>query len=128
MRAERFRVPMAEINVTPMVDVTLVLLIIFMVAAPLLQQGILVELPKAATTQEATDANVAITLTREHVVYVNNAVVTLKELRQRLAGLPSDRPILIRADRHASVGRLVELWDLCREAGFNKVHIMTLNE
>ncbi|MBI4354945.1 MAG: biopolymer transporter ExbD [Candidatus Omnitrophica bacterium] len=128
MRAERFRGPMAEINVTPMVDVTLVMLIIFMVAAPLLQQGIAVQLPKATATQEATDADLAITLTREHVVYFNNAVVTLKELRSRLAGLQSDRPVLIRADRHASVGRLVELWDLCREVGLNKVQILTLNE
>ncbi len=127
MRAERYRAPVSEINVTPMVDVVLVLLIIFMVAAPMLQQGIEVALPKAATSQTLTDSHPTITLTKEHAVYFNGAVVTLRELRGKLAGLKSGQPILIRADRNARVNELVALWDLCREAGFPQVRITTLS-
>ena len=117
----------SDINVTPMVDVMLVLLIIFMVAAPLLDQGIDVALPQAATSQRLVGSGVSITLTREHVLYFNNQVVTLKELRRQLSGL-KHQPVQIRADRNAYVSRLVELWDLCRDAGFKEIHIATMTE
>ena len=120
--------PLAEINVTPLVDVMLVLLIIFMVAAPLLEQGIEVNLPKAGTSQRLAESNAVITLTKEHAVYFNDAAVTLKQMRQRLGTLKTDQPILIRSDRSARVDKLIELWDLCRSAGFLKIRIMTLSE
>lgn len=117
----------SEINVTPMVDIMLVLLIIFMVAAPLLDQGIDVALPQAATSERLGGSGLSVTLTREHVLYFNNQVVTLKQLRQQLSGL-KHQPIQIRADRNAYVSRLVELWDLCRDAGFKEIHIATMTE
>ncbi len=120
--------PLSEINVTPLVDVMLVLLIIFMVAAPLLEQGIEVNLPKAGTGQRLTESNAVITLTKEHAVYFNDVAVTLKEVRQKLANFKSDQPLLIRSDRSARVDKLIELWDLCRSAGFLKIRIMTLSE
>ena len=128
MRADATGTPLSEINVTPLVDVMLVLLIIFMVAAPMLQQGIHVTLPKAGTSQQVNSAEVVITLTKEHVVYFNDQVVTLKALRRKLAGLKSQEPILIRADRNAYVNKLIELWDLCRDVGFREVHIATLTD
>ena len=128
MKTPAARAPLADINVTPMVDVMLVLLVIFMVAAPLPEKGISVTLPKMATSQQVTRSGVAITLTKEHVIYFNDQVVTLKDLRHSLAELPHDQPVAIRADGHAYVRRLMELWDLCRDAGFREIRIMTLTE
>ena len=117
----------SQINVTPMVDVMLVLLIIFMVAAPMLDQGIDVTLPKAATSKPGGGSGLTVTLTKAHVLYFNEHVVTLKELRQQLTGAPR-QPILIRADRNAYVSKLVDLWDLCRDVGFTEIHIATMSE
>ena len=128
MNAAEHRAPMAEINVTPMVDVMLVLLVIFMVAAPLLEKGISVTLPTMATSQQVNESGLSITLTKEHVIYFNDRVVTLKELRRSLAGLLHNQPVAIRADGNAYVKRLMELWDLCRETGFREIRIMTLTE
>ncbi len=128
MRTLPNRTILAEINVTPVVDVTLVLLIIFMVAAPMLQQGIDVALPKATTSQQLTGSGLVITLTKEHVIYFNERVVTLKALRQQLTALKGGQSLLIRADRYAYVNKLVELWDLCRDTGFHEIHIATLSD
>ena len=126
MRTDSRRAPLAEINVTPLVDVMLVLLIIFMVTAPLLRQGFNVSLPKAVTGKRAPSTDLLITLTKEHVVYLNDEVITLKELRQRLAGVKERQPVFIRADRYAYVTHLIELWDLCRQAGLRDIHVATL--
>ena len=111
-----------------MVDVMLVLLVIFMVAAPLLEKGINVALPKASTSQRVTGPGVTVTLTKDHVVYLDNTVVTLQELRRTFKGMPHDQPVAIRADGNAYVRRLMELWDLCRETGFREIRILTLAE
>ena len=128
MRISAPRTPLSEINVTPFVDVMLVLLVIFMVAAPLLDRGINVSLPKAATGQRVSGAGLTITLTKEHIIYFQNEVVTLKELRRKLTELGTTQPILIRSDQSAYVRRLVELWDLCRDSGFREIHIATLTD
>ncbi len=128
MRSHRSHAVIAEINVTPLVDIMLVLLVIFMLAAPMMQQGIEVNLPKAATGEQLADSNPVITLTKDQVIYFNGKLVTPAALRRKLAGLKGNLPILIRSDRAAHVDKLVELWDLCREAGFRQVHITTLTE
>lgn len=128
MRIGSRGLPLSEINVTPLVDVMLVLLIIFMVAAQLMEQGIDVALPQASTSKGLNSSGLTITLTREHVIYLNEQIMTLKELRHELSSLKGGRPILIRADRSAYVSKLVQLWDLCRDAGFREIHIATLSE
>ena len=128
MRIDSYRTAMSEINVTPLVDVMLVLLIIFMVTAPMLRQGIDVTLPKAATSKHVSVSGVEITLTKDHLVYLDGELVTLKELRRNLSSVGGGKPVLIRADRFAYVDKLIGLWDLCRETGFREVHIATLSE
>ncbi len=125
MNASATRAPLAEINVTPLVDVMLVLLIIFMISAPLLSRGIAVALPKAGTSQRLTGSGLTITLTREHLIYLNQEVVTLGDLRHQLTGSAHEQPVLIQADSDAYVSRLVQLWDLCRDLGFQEIHIAT---
>ncbi len=128
MKTSGPRMPMAEINVTPVVDVMLVLLVIFMVAAPMLDKGISVSLPKMATSQKVQGSGLSITLTKDHLIYFNDQVVTLKELRHTLTGLPHSQPVAIRADGNAYVNRLMELWDLCRDVGFREIRILTLSQ
>lgn len=129
MRTHSRWAPVSDINVTPMVDVMLVLLVIFMVSAPFMDQGISVALPRAATGQEVGgSSDLEIVLTKEHVIYVDKEVLTLEELRGRLHDTDRARPVLIRADERAYVSRLVELWDACREFGFREIHIATTTE
>ena len=128
MRMVSQRTLVSDINVTPLVDVVLVLLIIFMVTAPLLRQGFNVTLPRAATGKAVPSTELVMTLTKDHMVYLNDEVVTLNELRQKLAHFTGDRPVFIRADRHAYVNNLIQLWDLCREMGVRDIHVATLTE
>ena len=86
-------------------------------------------LPKAGTAKELNAATgIAVTLTKEHVIYLNDEIVTLKELRRRLSNMRPAHSVLIRSDRSAYVSKLVELWDLCRDAGLREIHIATLTE
>ncbi len=128
MRVADRKTFVSEINVTPLVDVMLVLLIIFMVTAPMLQQGFKVALPAAATGKRVPNVGATITLTKEHVVYFNNEVVTFTELRQKLAGIKGAYPVFIRSDRYAYVNHLIALWDLCRDMGVRDIHVATVTE
>jgi len=117
------------VDIAPLIDVVFLQLIYFMLTSSfVLQPGIRITLPKAATSQNISASQLIITLTKDHVIYLDKEVVTLKELRQQLAGLGSGKPVLIRSDRYAYVDKLIELWDLCRDAGFREVHIATLPE
>ncbi|MDP3786603.1 MAG: biopolymer transporter ExbD [Candidatus Omnitrophota bacterium] len=89
------------------------------------QTAIKVTLPKAVTSQTVAEESVVVTITREKVVYFNEAVVSLKELALKLEGLPKDKPLLIKADRGTSLERVVEVWDICRNAGIPQVNIAT---
>jgi biopolymer transport protein ExbD len=112
-----------------MIDVVFQLLLFFMLTSSfVLQPGIPITLPQAASSQQVTHASLSITLTKDHLIYLNDELVTLKELRRKLASARGTQPILIRSDRYAYVNRLIELWDLCREAGFHEVRIATLPE
>ena len=128
LRTDSRRSFLSDINVTPMVDVTLVLLIIFMVAAPMMREGIKVTLPKAVTGQRVEGSGGGISLTKDHLVYLNEEVVTMKELRRKLSRRDRSEAVLIQADRHAYVSKLMDLWDLCRDVGLTEIHIATLSE
>ena len=112
-----------------MIDVVFLQLIYFMLTSSfVLSPGIRVILPKATTSQRLSISDLVITLTKDHVIYWEEEVVTLKELRKRLNDVWGNKPVLIRADRHAYVDKLIELWDLCRDSGYKEVHIATLSE
>ena len=117
------------VDIAPMIDVVFQQLIYFMLTSSfVLSPGIRITLPKAMTSQRIASSNLVISLTKEHVIYWEEEVVTLHELRQRLKRAGTEKPILIRADRHAYVDKLIELWDLCRDTGHQEVHIATLSE
>ena len=126
--AKRWAEPV-PIDIAPMIDIVFQQLIYFMLTSSfVLHPGIRVHLPKAQTSQQMSASNLVITLTKDHVIYWDEQVVTLKELRKRLRQAGGDKPVLIRADRHAYVDKLIELWDLCRDAGYKEIHIATLSE
>lgn len=119
-----------QIDIAPLIDVVFQLLIFFMLSSSFtFQSGINVKLPKAVTSDVIKEENFIVTITGENVIYLNGAVTTLKELKQQL-GRPAgkDRPLLIKADRRASVGRIVDVWDLCRALGIEKINIATDQE
>ena len=129
MRLARRWTEPVPVDIAPMIDVVFQQLIYFMLTSSfVLYPGIRVTLPKAETAKNLSISNLVITLTKEHVIYWDEEVITLKELRRKLRQAGGSKPVLIRADRHAYVEKLIELWDLCRDAGYQEVHIATLSE
>lgn len=129
IRLKRAVHPAVPVDIAPLIDVVFLQLIYFMLTSSfILHPGVRVSLPKAATGGKLSASNVVLTLTKDHVIYLDRQVVTLAELRSSLKQANRERPILIRADRYAYVEKLIELWDLCRDAGYSSVHIATLSE
>ena len=127
------RTPMAEINVTPLVDVMLVLLIIFMVTAPLLVAGVPIDLPESragALDQQAKPVQVAIDGTGR--ITIDDAPVTESELPARLANIaaepapPEGRRIYLRADRGLDYGRVMGVMGELNRAGLNRVALVSV--
>jgi biopolymer transport protein TolR len=130
-RARGGRAPMAEINVTPLVDVMLVLLIIFMVTAPLLKAAVPVELPDSRAKALAEEQRqVSLTLSRSGDIYLDEAPVGPGELADRLAEIrpgPDGRPPLVtlRADKALDYGRVMAVMGELNRAGFNSISLVT---
>jgi len=121
---ERRRQALSEINVTPLVDVMLVLLIIFMITAPLLQQGIDVNLPKAKGKELSPSERIVITIKKDGKIYVDKSVVTLKSLRKRLSK-KTKKEVFLRADREVSYGLVVNVMGELRDIGIEKIGMVT---
>jgi biopolymer transport protein TolR len=125
------RTPMAEINVTPLVDVMLVLLIIFMVTAPLLKAGVPVELPDSRAKALAEEAKqITLSLSRDGDLFLDNVPVAPGELADRLAGIPpgaDGKPPLVtlRADKAIDYGRVMGVMGELNRAGFNSISLVT---
>ena len=118
----------AEINVTPMADIMLVLLIIFMLTAPLLQSGVTVNLPKARNPLDThAEDELTVSLTREGRIYLARTVVSEDELirilAERFAG-EINKTIFLRADRSVSYGRVVQVVNECRKSGSERIALM----
>ena len=119
-----------QIEIAPLINCVFLLLIFFMLTSSFtFQSGIKVKLPKAVTSEVVQQKNIIITITSENVIYLNNRVISFKELSDELAKpARKNRPLLIKADRRASVGRIVDVWDLCRNLGIEKINIATTQE
>ena len=123
------RAPMAEINVTPLVDVMLVLLIIFMISAPLLTAGVELELPKteAAALQNQQEP-ITVSIKADGGVFIGEAQSPFGELAPRLqaiAGDGYDKPIFVRADGKANYATVAQVMAALSNAGFSKINLLT---
>ncbi len=126
MRIERDRGVMSEINVTPLVDVMLVLLIIFMVTAPLLQQGIDVNLPKAKGKDMPPEERIALVIKKDAKIYMNDSPVSMDEMRQKLQAISKMNPnVFLKADKDVPYGFVVEVMGEIKEAGIEKLGMVT---
>jgi biopolymer transport protein TolR len=119
---------LAEINVTPLVDVVLVLLIIFMLTAPILQSGIEVSVPKTKSVKEITEERIVISITRAQRVFLGNDPVNINEigniLRQKVRD-PEHQSIYLRADENVPFGAFATVMDAVKSSGITNVSIVT---
>ncbi len=123
------RKPMSEINVTPMVDVMLVLLIIFMVTAPLLTVGVQVDLPQTrASVIPGKDEPISVSVNREGKIFIQDTEVELSALGARLSAIAGNNPdarIFVRGDKGIAYGRVMETMGAINAAGFGKVALVS---
>ena len=122
------RSSLAEINITPLVDVVLVLLVIFMITEPVLQSGIEVNVPKTRTVKQITQERMVVTIDREQNVYLNDQPVNVHDLGERLHELGGDKPnqaIYLRSDQRVPFGAFAAVMDAVKQAGITNVSIVT---
>ena len=120
---------MSDINVTPMVDVMLVLLIIFMVTAPLLTVGVQVDLPQTrAAIIPGTDEPISVSVNREGKIFIQDTEIELSALGARLTAIAGNNPdarIFVRGDKTINYGRVMETMGAINAAGFGKVALVS---
>jgi biopolymer transport protein ExbD/biopolymer transport protein TolR len=122
------RTSLAEINITPLVDVVLVLLVIFMITAPVLQSGIEVAVPKTRTVKEITEQRVVVTIDRSQQVFLGDQPVNIHELGKKLRQSGGDsvkQVIYLRADERVPFGAFASVMDAVKQAGITNVSIVT---
>lgn len=126
MRVEKDRGVMSEINVTPFVDVMLVLLVIFMVTAPLLQQGIDVNLPKAKGKDMPPEERLTLIVKKDQTILMNDTPVSLLDMRRKLDAISKLNPnVFLKADKDVPYGFVVEVMGEIKEAGIEKLGMVT---
>ncbi len=122
------RSSLADINITPLVDVVLVLLVIFMITAPVLQSGIQVNVPKTRTVREVTEQRMVVTIDRDQKVYLNDQLINVNDLTQKLsqAGTdPAHQSIYLRSDERVPFGAFAQVMDAVKQSGITNVSIVT---
>ncbi|MCX5718361.1 MAG: protein TolR [Nitrospirae bacterium] len=126
MRLKRDRNVMSEINVTPFVDVMLVLLVIFMITAPLLQQGIDVNLPKAKGKDLPPEERITLVIKKGGTIYMNENPVSLAEMKRKLEAISKLNPnVFLKADKDVPYGVIVEVMGEIKDAGIEKLGMVT---
>ncbi|MDQ5984929.1 MAG: Biopolymer transport protein ExbD [Syntrophus sp. SKADARSKE-3] len=128
-RPEQDHRVLAEINVTPLVDVVLVLLIIFMVTAPMLQMGIDVNLPKVKSKSvDINEEKLVLTINGSREIFINKTQIPMSDLRTKLENIFTariDKEIFMRADKNVPYGFVVEVMSEIRKAGVDKLGMIT---
>ena len=118
---------LSEINVTPLVDVMLVLLIIFMVTAPMMQSSININLPSVETKTNPSSGGLVLTITKDHYIYMENKNINLYLLESRLKNYfryKKERVVFLKADKGVSYGYVISALDIIKKAGIEKVGII----
>ncbi|MGH7411202.1 MAG: ExbD/TolR family protein [Candidatus Methylomirabilis sp.] len=124
----RDRRMLSEINVTPLVDVVLVLLIIFMVTTPMLQRGTDVQLPTARVSEVKEEERITLTVTRDSRILLNNKQVPREKLEARLkalAGFGKERVVYFRGDARVPYGLVIDVMDAIKSSGIETVGMIT---
>ena len=119
---------LADINIVPFVDVVLVLLIIFLITAPILQSGIEVDLPKTKTVKENTEERLVVTIDRAQRVYLGNDPVNIHDLGAQVKAKAPDyanRAVFIRCDKSVPFGSFAAVVDAMRTAGIANISVVT---
>lgn len=124
----RTQTSLADINVTPLVDVVLVLLVIFMITAPVLQSGIEVNVPKTRTVKQITQQRTVVTIDKSQRIYLDDQAVNINELPQKLLKPgtdPAHQAIYLRADETVPFGVFASVMDVVKQSGITNVSIVT---
>ena len=119
---------LSEINMVPFIDVVLVLLIIFMITAPILQSGIDVDVPKTKTVKELTEVRMVITIDRSQRVYLNDQPVNIHDIGQKVVAQsrdPKHQAVYVRCDATVPFGSWATVVDTLRQAGVQNVSVVT---
>ncbi|MCB9073864.1 MAG: biopolymer transporter ExbD [Bdellovibrionaceae bacterium] len=128
--SKKSRVVLSEINVTPLVDVMLVLLVVFMITAPMMQQGIDINLPKTATAGiEARSEPLVVTIKSNNAIFIGEAKVPLTSLGTKIKGIfktRADKQVYIKADKKVDYGIVAEVIADIKAAGIESVGLVTL--
>lgn len=124
----RTQAAIADINITPLVDVVFVLLIIFMVTAPVLQSGIEVNVPKTRTVKEITEERTVISINKDQRVFLGNDPININEIKAKLRQKirdPQHQSVFLRADQDVPFGAFATVMDAVKQAGITNVSIVT---
>jgi biopolymer transport protein TolR len=127
-RGSRVAGSLAEINIIPLVDVVLVLLLIFMLTAPMMYRGIDVNLPRAATKPTAVEERMVLTVTKDRALYLNDKPLSLATLDQQLGATfrdRTDKTLYLKADASLPYGAVIETMDRVRRAGIERLGMVT---
>ena len=123
----RLKIEKGLIEMTPLVNVFFLLFIFFAFTSSFIfQPGIKVDLPKAVTSEVVQQESAVIIITKDDKIYLNDREISRDELLSNLRLMAKDNvPLLIKADSHATLGRVVEIWDMCRKEGVSQANIAT---
>jgi len=124
----RTQTSLSDINITPLVDVVLVLLIIFMVTAPVLQSGIELNVPKTRTVKEITEERLVVSINKQQRVFLGNEPVNINDIADRIKQKirdPQHQAIFVRADEDVPFGAFATVMDAVKSSGLTNVSIVT---
>ena len=123
----RTQTALADINITPLVDVVLVLLLIFMLTAPVLQSGIVVAVPQTRSVNQLTEEHTVITIDKDQNVFLQDKPVNIHDLATQLGHTPKNtkRVVYVRADQKVPFGSFASVMDAVKQAGITNISIVT---